>query len=670
MANINKSKKTLNTNGLAPSKEIAKQVGYTNDYIARLCRFGNIQGKKIGNVWYVDISSLESFIAQKQKKQVKQNKELSSYRKKEYRKNVNGDIHSKHTSIKKIVPIFQKTKNFRNTIIIVFAVGTILFFGSVFARQYTPTSTLKLTTIASNNNSIQINKSGTKLKKSIESGNQINNIIGRSSSKQNMAGAFSSVSEKLSSAFSSATNRIIFAVKTLIGIFIPSHQGIGENKVASSTKTKIIKNKPKSTEATSTENFVIKKIKTNSNIKKQRAVLGINTGIIVRNSLNVRGGSNLAGRTNVNGLLNVGGTSFFNGIVQASGGINTNNKDVNAGSGRVFASNIINTISAGSNITISGTPQNPIISAKSSKNVVIATGSNGTVTSVNASGGSTGLSFSGGPVVDSGTLTLSGILGISNGGTGTATAGVTNGIEYYDGSALTNSKNLIFTGTRLGIGTTSPVAQLSVSGASILDGSLAVSGSTSLAHATTTSLSIINATSTLLKTDLLGRVIPAVANVDYATPGAITGYTNWHIVNGVLTPTTTIGVQINASSTIGDGAQNGGLTIYGGATTTGSAHISGALTLGNALSVSNGGTGSTSFGQGWIYSTGGANVLSASTSPTVNYITATSTTATSTIAGGLAITGGGLDINALNCSSLINGGKLTVDASGHVICGD
>lgn len=46
----------------------------------------------------------------------------------------------------------------------------------------------------------------------------------------------------------------------------------------------------------------------------------------------------------------------------------------------------------------------------------------GTVQSVNASGGSTGLNFSGGPITTSGTLTLSGTLGIANGGTGAVNA--------------------------------------------------------------------------------------------------------------------------------------------------------------------------------------------------------------------------------------------------------
>ncbi|MDO8565013.1 MAG: hypothetical protein Q7R67_00060 [bacterium] len=60
------------------------------------------------------------------------------------------------------------------------------------------------------------------------------------------------------------------------------------------------------------------------------------------------------------------------------------------------------------------------------------------------------------------------------------------------------------------------------------------------------------------------------------------------------------------------------------------------LTLSSALSVANGGTGQSSFGQGWLHSDG--TTFTASTSPTINYFTATSTTATSTIStGGFAV---------------------------------
>jgi hypothetical protein len=50
----------------------------------------------------------------------------------------------------------------------------------------------------------------------------------------------------------------------------------------------------------------------------------------------------------------------------------------------------------------------------------------GTVTSVNAAGGTTGLTFSGGPITSVGTLTLGGVLVVSDGGTGTSSLTANN----------------------------------------------------------------------------------------------------------------------------------------------------------------------------------------------------------------------------------------------------
>ncbi|MDO8876201.1 MAG: tail fiber domain-containing protein [Pseudolabrys sp.] len=78
---------------------------------------------------------------------------------------------------------------------------------------------------------------------------------------------------------------------------------------------------------------------------------------------------------------------------------------------------------------------------------------------------------------------------------------------------------------------------------------------------------------------------------------------------------------------------------YFGASATSSFDSAGALTLATPLLVSSGGTGANTFGQGWVYSSGGTGALAASTSPTVNYITATSTVATSSFAAPITITG-------------------------------
>jgi hypothetical protein len=89
----------------------------------------------------------------------------------------------------------------------------------------------------------------------------------------------------------------------------------------------------------------------------------------------------------------------------------------------------------------------------------------------------------------------------------------------------------------------------------------------------------------------------------------------------------------------------------------------GTLTLADALSVANGGTGAASFGQGWLYSTGGTGALAASTSPTVNYITATSTTATSTFSGVLAAAF--YDVIDPNLSTYFGGGGHQITTGYH-----
>lgn len=115
----------------------------------------------------------------------------------------------------------------------------------------------------------------------------------------------------------------------------------------------------------------------------------------------------IASKDAVNGV-------FANPIALAYGGTGLSSTPTNGqlliGNGTGYS---LSTITAGTGITVTNSAGGITISS---------TSSGGTVTSVNASGGTTGLTFTGGPITASGTLTISGTLGITNGGTGATTA--------------------------------------------------------------------------------------------------------------------------------------------------------------------------------------------------------------------------------------------------------
>ncbi len=163
--------------------------------------------------------------------------------------------------------------------------------------------------------------------------------------------------------------------------------------------------------------------------------------------------------------------------------------------------------------------------------------------------------------------------------------GTVNQLAYYSSSTAISGSSLYYSGGKFGIGTTSPFAALSVAGNAIVGGNVLAGYFT----ATTTTASTF----------------------PYASTTAI----SW-----------------TATST-----GNNGINLTSGCYAIGGNCLS-LATLGGTLAVANGGTGAASFGQGWIYSNGGTGALAASTSPTVAYLTATSTTATSTFTN-IAVTG-------------------------------
>ena len=53
---------TLDEANLVPTREAAKHVSLTHDYIARLAREDKVVGLKVGRQWYVDLHSVERFV--------------------------------------------------------------------------------------------------------------------------------------------------------------------------------------------------------------------------------------------------------------------------------------------------------------------------------------------------------------------------------------------------------------------------------------------------------------------------------------------------------------------------------------------------------------------------------------------------------------------------------
>jgi len=83
MSSSGKSKKNKKMTWVSAG-DIAKEVGYTSDYITRLAREKKIKGKKIGKRWMVNPISVASFIEKKNKEKVARSKALRKERKEEH----------------------------------------------------------------------------------------------------------------------------------------------------------------------------------------------------------------------------------------------------------------------------------------------------------------------------------------------------------------------------------------------------------------------------------------------------------------------------------------------------------------------------------------------------------------------------------------------------------
>jgi hypothetical protein len=406
------------------------------------------------------------------------------------------------------------------------------------------------------------------------------------------------------------------------------------------------------------------------------------------------GGNVGIGTTSPGSALSVAGNGYFTGNLVASGNTTLGNATSTNFFSAIgdFTTGVINSLSgttltytaaSTTNLSVSGNAT--LGNATSTNLAVTGTASTSNLVASNSFtlGSLTGVLHAVSGVISASLVNLasdvSGVLPVANGGTGWANV-ASGAIPYGNGGSALATTSAGTAGYVLaylnGVPTWTATTTLTN-----ISGTLAVNqggtGSTTL--------------SGILKGNGTGALQTAIAGTDYLAPSSLSAAypllysgNNFTLAFGTTTAnawsqlqTLQGGFVSQASSTIvgtlsltgtlsAQGATfNGSLAAQGGGTLSGtfsgtpifnSGFISQAsstfsstlnantLSLLNPLGVGSGGTGANTFGQGWIYSNGGTGALAASTSPTVSYLTATSTTATSTFAGNLSV-GGNLNFN-------------------------
>src|SRR3989344_6060360 len=66
------------------ANEAGISVGFTRDYIARLCRDGKISGRRVGKHWYVEQASLKDFLVTQEYAKSRRSESLTEERIREY----------------------------------------------------------------------------------------------------------------------------------------------------------------------------------------------------------------------------------------------------------------------------------------------------------------------------------------------------------------------------------------------------------------------------------------------------------------------------------------------------------------------------------------------------------------------------------------------------------
>ncbi len=161
--------------------------------------------------------------------------------------------------------------------------------------------------------------------------------------------------------------------------------------------------------------------------------------------------------------VNLSRLQIFNGD---SGAVVLQPTSGNVGIGSTSPANTLDVTGTGIHIA-SGTPGATVYQLYNNAGTLtwngnaLLTGGSGVTT---FSAGTTGFTPN---TATSGAVTLAGTLAIANGGTD-ATSQTTNGVNYYNGTSITSGTGFVYSGSQIGIGTSTPTAALTLLGTEAL----------------------------------------------------------------------------------------------------------------------------------------------------------------------------------------------------------
>lgn len=291
----------------------------------------------------------------------------------------------------------------------------------------------------------------------------------------------------------------------------------------------------------------------------------------------------------------------------------------------------------GSNVTIVATDDS--VNYKTDITINSAgSGSGGTVTSVDGSGGTTGLTVTGGPITTTGTLTLGGTLGVANGGTGKTTFSTAGYVKANGTTALTSVSSIPGTDITGDIsGTASNVTGI----VAVVNGG---TGSNSASTART-------ALGLAIGTDVLApngsaASLTSFPTLNQSTTGTASNVTGTvAIANGGTGQTT----RQNALNALG-GAVTSGYYLRGDGTNLSLSALSATDFATGTLAVAYGGTGTTSYTDGYVKASG------------TSAFTTVSTVSGSDVSGNIA----GSASNVTGIVAIAHGGTGAFSAAGAI----